>query len=417
MRSAFFLLCLFLASTAAAQGLRLSPSEHREAEALLESADLEGLRAWMLEVVGRPEAAPRLQAVLDRVDALLGQSYAYTRVYIDQRLRMADRFTDTLVGPLAVELYARFTEQARAGNDAEAIALFEAAQYVRVRHEGEVLDRLRAALDATEAAYARGDIAAADSALAGVRPYYSSPATQHREPINRLMFLDGRVGEVLGRAERQERFYGQSERVSRRVSLALGGSILQRAGTGALTLSVPDDTVVGPAIDLVGFGSSSTPVLSAEGHVYLTSFLSIGGGAWWNPSSYSNENETEAYFVDIPVTSQGAFGSVRSLLRTAVGMRPYVSAGVGVLHVQRESSEAAVLLETPDQETVLRPFTLPGEEETGLQVRTSMGFEYLGCGSCVLSTGIELAVVRNLIESDFAPDWEVALGIRLFASR
>ena len=405
-------LAILIATLAPASAQTLSDEEHREVETLLETADWDGVRTW-LDAPGQRDAAPRLQAALQRVDALLADSSSQTYVYMDQRLRMSERFTDALSGPVAASLYRQFAEQAQNRDYRASVPYFEAAQYLRRRHEEGIGERLQVARADADALFAQGNMAAADSVLAEVRPYFGSPAPAHQDDVKRLRLVDAQVREALAYDVRQEQFFEQTERTSHRVALALGGGIVQRGGTGPVRLDVQGIPRFGDEIDLVGFGDSTTPVFSAEGYVYLTSFLALGAGASWNRAEYTNRDEPEVFFVDFPITSVAGYGSVRALLRTEVGLRPYVSAGVGALRMSREASGGA-LQQRGEIGLEVIPFTVSSETRTGTQVRTGVGFEYLACGSCAFAPGAELSLTRNLIDSAFAPDWQVALGVKLF---
>ena len=405
-------------AVAEAQPAALSPADSARAVAFLAAGDVAGLGAWLAGPPDRRAAdgAADLVQLADRVGALQSEGRAFAARYAAERARLGETYAELFAGPRAAALFDRFVDQARTDPEA-AIPLFESARYFQTRYAAEVGRRLDATLaEATEVfADGEGDAERARALLDGVRPYADSRNTSYVAVLRRIEGLSGRVNAVLDADARQDRFFADAERTDFRGGLSLGLGAQTRSATGPLGLELAGGQIQGPTLPLAGFGGGTTLAVGGEAYAFVSPAVAVGIGGSFSRDRYSTRASNEAVFLDLDVSSWSAYAFGRALLRTEVGLRPYVSVGGGLASVTRDAAEGSALDRVTVQgaETVVtRDFSTAGASHRGVQGRARVGVEYVRCATCALAVGGGVGLVVTAVDSDFAPAARLTAGIR-----
>ena len=382
-----------------------------QADSVVAAGELEALRQWV--AAAGDQAPPALTQFLARVDAVIAGGEAVGRRYVRERLPLPTSLTEVQAGARAVVLYRRFEEQAAAGDYPAAVMAFEAAQYLRRRHADHVRTWLQTAYDQASYANDAGDVELADVALDRVAPYLASTHPAHRDIIARIQTLRNRVDLGLEESGRNTRFFAEEERRSASVGVSVSASVVTREGTGPLTLAVSEG--VETEVALSGFDGTTVLGLGAEAYLFLSRRVAFGAGVALDNVSYSNPEAPEPHAVSFSVASRAAYVLGRFRFRTRVGLQPYVLAGLGWTEMDRDESAGATFIDNGVQIRT-RPFTLSGDHQTGAQMRTALGLEYVSCAACALTVGAEAGAVYNAVDSPFVSEWQVAAGLRALVS-
>ena len=396
------LLLVALAPTSASQSL--SSADSQRFDALVAAVDVDGLRAWAAE----PAAPDTVAAWVNGLDIVLAEGEAYVDAFVQQRLRLAPRFTPALAGPTGSALYARFASEARAGDADGAVAAFLAARHFQAGHARVVLAELESALATARAQVEAREHEAALATIEATDVYQESQNTRHIEALRELTELRIRVGELRAAEAVQDRLFASRERAVFRGGIALTGAVLTRSDTGPVVLELVDE----PAIDHDGFDAAPIPTLGAEAFGYVLPTLALGVGATTGRATYSSPGDP--YFIDLSVSNRTLYGFARYLFRTKVGLRPYLSAGVGTLRVTREQTQGAVLIDV-NGTTQSRTFDVVAEEESGLQGRLGLGFQFVPCAGCNGALSGEVSLLRNALDSPLVPGTQAVMGARITA--
>ena len=403
MRVFLFLLCLLpfvVGPSASAQTDSLAAADQARLDALIGAPDVDGLRAWQRE----GDAPDDVGALLERVDARTEAGSAAVKTYVLQQVRVGASYTEALAGPTAVRLYQRFLELAEAEDYDEALVYIEASRYFLVRHTRSVTAILDAAQQNVFDLLQDGQYVAARSALNAVEQYMGSRHPDHRPFIDRLstqrVIADARLEDGERRVSRYER----NEPAIRRAGGSVKLGVATRSAPGSVSLAS-----AGGNLDFDGFEGGVTLSVNPEGFVFLTPRIALGLGGELTRATFENRGSSDPFQLDIPMETTSIYGMARYMLRTTVGVRPYLQAGVGQLRSRRRRASGTYISRTTGGPL---PFTIPERSEVGIQVRAALGLDYVTCASCPISLGGEFAVLRNSTDDALVSPWQSGFGFR-----
>jgi hypothetical protein len=359
MRTAIFVcyiaICLLFATSVRS---RVTAADHDRLDSLLLTGNPQAAMDYW-SIVCAPEtedtlAAPcqstteLLQDLLDFVAVFENQKPAYTGEVIADGRTQSAKYNESYAGPSAARAFQSFVSAADGNDWLKAIVYLRTARLFKISFMTRTLADAHSYYVQADRYFDEGEYDSADSLLNSIN-YDAGNHPALLAYADTISYLQKRVDRKLLEIEKKQYYWERTDAVNSRFSFSLTGQLLNHGGSNAfpLVMSSTESTI---RVEITRMPRSFRPGLGLQAWYQLNERTAVGAGVAATTFIYSSVHTPQLIFFEFDVSYIRLFLGGQYMLRSAVGLRPYLSLGLGVMRYKYDQIECVVL--QPPSESV-----------------------------------------------------------------
>ncbi len=349
----------------------------------------------------------QLQDLLDYVALFEEQKPAYTGEVIADGRTQGAKFGESYAGPSADRAFQAFLAAADGEDWLKAITYLRTARFFKIQFVTKTLVKAHDDYLLADKYFAEGEYDSADSTLKTIR----FDASNHPNLLaytDTISYLQQRVDRKLLEIEKRQHYWERTASVNSGLSFSLSGEFINQPGSKALPLimSNADATI---QVEISRVPPTFRPGLGLQAWYNLNERTAVGVGVNAAKFSYSSVHTPQLIFFEFDVAYSRAYLGGRYLLRSEVGLRPYLSLGLGVMRYKYDQIECVILLPPSETETYQ---VAAGDFSTG-DASFTFGAQYVPNGDSRWAVTSEFAWYRSYGTHAFLPAPRLSFGMRI----
>ncbi len=227
-------------------------------------------------------------------------------------------------------------------------------------------------------------------------------------------YLQQRVDRKLLEIERHHYYWERIAPVERRFCLELTGQLTNQPGSNALPLVMSNgSSLIEILVNRVP--PAFRPGLGLQAWYRVGNRVSLGVGMDAATFSYSSVHTSQLIFFEFDVSYSRAFLGSQYLLRSAVGLRPYLSFGLGVMRYKYDRIKCIVFLEPSDPSLAPIPevYQVDAKTFTSGETIVTYGLQFVPRHNSRWAVTSEISWYRPFKKHAFLPLPRLAIGLRI----
>jgi hypothetical protein len=379
-----------LGTTGAKASECLADADALAFDSLVLSGDVEAAVQMLTAVRARRFQQVELIPAVDDCDDLLAR-LEEVQAYVDQIAAQPVAYADDLVRRLALEepgyrnesagaeaaaAYTEFSRLAQLGENLQAVKWYRIARFFRTTFIARAIEEIDTNYKLAKQHYRDARYQDASDVIRNT----VVPSSKNKRLVTlseNLDYLDSEVEQKLFEQERFERNWGSTEPVKNRITIAAGASLVFRPKLEQTRLILRNQNVI-VDISLQKIPSDWTGSGSLECILSLTRAVQVGLGFGIGSYNITTPEVVEPVYFSIDLRQYSMVLLGRYYCRSLVGLRPFVTLGVGATRFERKATDVTMLLKyTDDSQTYsIEHFDLEGRSFTSTTVVAEYGMEY-----------------------------------------
>jgi len=354
-----------------------------------------------------------LQDLLDFVALFEEKKPAYTRQAIANGRTQSERYHETYAGSSATRAYQLFLAAADSEDWLQAIIYLRTARLFKILFVKKTLADAHQDYVQAKDYFTEGEYDAADSTLNSIR----FDASNHPTLLayaDTISYLQQRVDRKLLEIEKRHYYWERTASVERRFCLSLTGQLTNQPGSNAfpLVMSNANATI---QVDVTRVPPTFRPGLGLQAWYRLNKRTSVGVGVFAAKFVYSSVHTPQLIFFEFDVAHTRFFVGGQYMFRSAVGLRPYLSLGLGVMRYKYDQIECVVLLEPSDPSLAPIPeiYHVDAETFTSSETVITYGVQFVPRPDSRWAVTSEISWYRPFKEHAYLPLPRLAIGLRI----
>lgn len=351
--------------------------------------------------------AEQLQSLLGFVALFEAQTPAYKSELIADSKSQSESYKESYAGPAAARAFQSFLDAADRGDRLNAIIFFRTARFFKISYLKKILAEAHSNYIKADKQFDEGMFESADSTLKANR-YEAGNHPALMAYADTLGYLQQRVDGKLQEIAKWQFYWERTDSVDSKLSFSLSTRIVNQPGNNAFplvmsnanfTLQVDVDRI----IPTYRFG------LGLQTWYRLNERTSVGVGVDVAKFSYSSVHTTQLIFFDFDVAYSRAFVEGKYLLRSAVGLRPYLNFGLGVMRYKYDQFNAVIYRESSGYVT----YQVAADDFTSGNVSFTIGTQFVPKSSSSWAISSELSWYIPFREHEFLPLPRLSIGMQI----
>ncbi len=290
-----------------------------------------------------------LQKLLDFVAFFETEKPAYSWDVIADGKAKSEKYKESYAGPPAARAYQAFLDAADSSGWLKEIIYLRTARFFKIRFFKRTLAEAHSYYAQADKHFVEGKFDSADCALKAIR-YEPGNHPALMAYADTISYLQQRVDRELLEIERQQYYWERTASVDSRFSFSLSARLIGQPGSNAfpLVMSSAGSTI---QVEVSRVTPASRLGLGLQAWYRLNERTSVGVGVDKAKFVYSSMHTLQLIYFDFDVAYSRAFVGGRYLLRSAVGLRPYLNLELGVMRYKYDQINCVVRLVTSEYET------------------------------------------------------------------
>lgn len=232
--------------------------------------------------------------------------------------------------------------------------------------------------------------------------------------MDSLASLKSNADEILSLRERRD--WSQDQPIRLRASLAFGGAFFHRnsVSEGLLHFKGKENTA-DKEIDFANVPGDFEVGFNFIAQYYFDSII-LGIDFSYNRLLFDSSSMQELIFFDFQVKQISSHVYAAYLFRNETGVRPYAGLGMGILRSKRNRSDAAIVLESEDENGVTvtpKFFFIESSTTTTARILFRFGIEYIHRKLQNIVFVSHFSIYHNFEANDFVKRVNYSFGLGL----
>lgn len=348
-----------------------------------------------------------LQNLLDFVALFEAKKLAYKWEVIADRKGQSASYKESYAGSSAASAFQAFLGAADNDDWFKAIIYIQTARFFKIRFLKRTLVNAQSYYQQADKYFGEGNFDSADSALKAIR----YDAGDHPALIafaDTINHLQKSVDQKLLEIKRQQYYWERTASVDSRFSFSFSAGLINQPGSNSfpLVMSSANSTI---QVEVTRVSPNFRPGVGLQAWYQLNKRISVGGGVDMAKFTYTSVHTLQLIFFDFDVAYSRAFVGGQYFLRSAVGLRPYLNLGLGVMRYKYDQFDCVVKLVSSEYETFE---VAAGDFSTG-EAKITFGTQFVPNSNSRWAITSELSWYKPFKEHTFLPLPRSSFSLRI----
>lgn len=318
----------------------------------------------------------QLEEILAYVDYAAAQPAAYVDSLVRRVMLEESSYTEESGGVSSAAAFAEFKRQIEIGENLQVAKWYRIARFFRDAFVAQAADEIEVNISLAREYYRQGQYReASDIIVSTVIP----PSQNKRlaSLADSLQDFDRALQQRLVEQKRFELSWGSTEPVEKLITIVIGASLVFRPQLEETNLILSNQNVIAD-VSLQKIPATWTGGGSLECMLPLTKVVQVGLGLGFDSYDINTPEVTEPVYFSIDMRHYSIALLGRYYSRELVGLRPYVTLGVGATRFERKAADVTILLKYSEdsQNYSVERFDLEGRSFTSATLVVEYGVEY-----------------------------------------
>lgn len=316
-------------------------------------------------IVEKYERLLAFKALIDPNDPKMLQNF------ITGKKAEANSFAKTFAGERASECYRKFLTYADEQDYIEACKYYFIADYFRNQNIESQLTQSKIIYKKAQALYNEESYPEVISLIEENSFDAGNNITliQNQDSLNTLK---ENATSQQKRIDDQEFLWKRKEKIEKKLFVSLGLKSVSQPAHDNFRLDVSREGFT-TFVNVESVPKDKTAGLSGEILSHVSDHFALGGEIVYTKFKYKNVFDKNLIFFDFDYSTFTAHLKTVYFVKSFVGIRPYIGAGIGFFHAKRENTDVKVLLNANNVTTIT--FLLPSRTITTTQSLIEFGFQ------------------------------------------
>jgi hypothetical protein len=332
---------------------------------------------------------------------------------INQYLKFETRFDSLSAGIKSYTLYQTFKTFSEKGEKVNAIKFYLIAYFFKGKYIRQTIHFVR---NSIKIAYKNYDNNYFDKTITNISRLFEINRNISLPPsiVDSLIILQSKIRSKEEIIERNEHFWEDERLVKNNLNFTIGFHLIRQNAINNNLLEFKQK--IGKKSELVNIEYISGKLIwqySARIDYRVLNSLFLGVDIKYSEFTYSSKNILDLVFFDFKLQNYSSHFFFKYQSRYYVGLRPYITLGLGYLISQREKTDGIILKFADDLDTppTALYYDVPNKVYKFSQVLYEAGLDYLPAPNLPIILGSKLSLYQNINFNKFIGQFNFAFGV------